>query len=90
MTWRAFKPDREAHSHKRTISPPTPAKVAKPAKLDLKTDQNTQTLATLAALAVPQDRFYELEERAAIIEFDGGFTRSKAELLAAQEASKDK
>jgi len=47
-------------------------------------------ISRLAELATSQEHLDELEERAAIIEFDGGFTRSKAELLAAQETGQVK
>jgi hypothetical protein len=70
-----------------------PAKAANSAKAPTASGIFTVALATLATLAAEPldsefpDLNYDYEERAAIIEYDGGLPRDEAERLAAEDCA---
>lgn len=62
--------------------PPEDAAQAQPLKAELLALVADEALEALCALADPEEAAYLREERAAILEFDGGLSRLEAELRA--------
>ena len=72
MTGWRFDPRGYNTAEKVANQTPPPAILAIPSILDGSEPQNVPQNSGIAEIATTQDEFYEFEERAAIIEFDGG------------------